>query len=187
VRPAIHDASARQNSGEPLSAIRQAGDRSNGPKSSDTADVETKIAALADRSTHELGVAWRSFLRGEPPGGLSRDLMIRALADKLQERAYGGPSPAMKRRLNTLAGEFEKGSPSFDPGLKTGATLVREWHGHARTVLVLAEGFEHEGQRYRSLTTIAARITGSHWSGPRFFGLTKRTSRSRSTALEPGQ
>ena len=187
MRPAIHDASARQNSGEPLPFLGQASDRNGALRSPKMDDIEAEIAGLPDRSTHELRLAWRTFYRGEPPGGLSRDLMIRALANQMQERAYGGPSPAMKRRLNTLAGEFEKGSPSFDPGLKTGATLVREWHGHARTVLVLAEGFEHEGQRYRSLTTIAARITGSHWSGPRFFGLTKRTSRSRSTALEPGQ
>ena len=115
--------------------------------------------------------------------GLSRDLMIRALANKLQERAYGGPSPSMQRRLNTLAREFEKGNSSFDPGvvLKTGARLVRQWRGNAHTVLVLEDGFEYEGQRYCSLSMIAERITGAHWSGPRFFGLTKRPSRSLST------
>jgi hypothetical protein len=103
-------------------------------------------------------------------------------------RAYGGPSPSMNRRLNTLAGEFEKGSLSFDPGivLKMGARLVRQWRGHAHTVLVLGDGFEYEGQRYRSLTMVAARITGAHWSGPRFFGMTKRTSRSLSTTFGHG-
>ena len=108
--------------------------------------------------------------------------MIRALANKLQERAYGGPSPSMQRRLNTLAREFEKGTSSFDPGvvLKTGARLVRQWRGNAHTVLVLEDGFEYEGQRYCSLSMIAERITGARWSGPRFFGLTKRTSRSMS-------
>jgi hypothetical protein len=86
----------------------------------------------------------------------------------MQERAYGRPSPSMSRRLSTLAGEFEKGGPSFDPGvvLKTGGRLVRQWRGHAHTVLALEDGFEYEGQRYRSLTMIAARITGAHWSGP---------------------
>ena len=150
--------------------------------------AEDEIAEFADRPTHELRLSWRKLYRREPPVGLSRDLMIRGLANKMQERAYGGPSPSMSRRLNTLAGEFEKGGPSFDPGvvLKTGARLVRQWRGHAHTVLVLADGFEYEGQRYRSLTMIAARITGAHWSGPRFFGLIKRTSRSRSTAAETG-
>jgi hypothetical protein len=63
-----------------------------------------------------------------------------------------------------------------DPGLvlKAGTTLVRQWRGHTHTVLVGENGFDHEGQRYRSLTVIAERITGAHWSGPRFFGLTKR-------------
>jgi len=65
----------------------------------------------------------------------------------------------------------------FDPGivLKTGATLVRQWGGHAHTVLVREDGFEYEGQRYRSLTVIAERITGAHWSGPAVsFGVSKR-------------
>jgi hypothetical protein len=57
--------------------------------------------------------------------------------------------------------------------LKTGATLVRQWRGHTHTVLVREDGFEYDGQRYRSLTVIAERITGAHWSGPRFFGLTR--------------
>jgi hypothetical protein len=188
VRPAIHNATARQNSGESLSVIGHAGDRSNGLRCSDVA-AESEIAGLADRPTHELRLAWRRLHRREPPLGLSRDLIIRALANKLQEHTYGRPNLAMKRRLNALAGEFEKDSSSFDPGalLKTGARLVRQWRGHAHTVLVLEEGFEYEGQRYRSLTMIAGRITGAHWSGPRFFGLIKRTSRSLSTRAGLGQ
>src|SRR5258708_23619914 len=179
MRPAIQDASARKNSGEPLSVIGQAGGRNNGPRRP-AVSAEDEIAELADRPTYELRLAWRKFYRREPPLGLSRDLMIRVLANKMQERAYGGPSPSMSRRLNTLAGEFEKGGPSFDPGvvLKTGARLVRQWRGHAHTVLVLADGLEYEGQRYRSLTMIAARTTVAHWSGPRFFGVTKELTRN---------
>ena len=81
----------------------------------------------------------------------------------------------MRRRLETLAAEFEKKSASFDPSIapKTGTTLVRQWRGHVHTVLVREDGFEYEGEHYRSLTVIAERITGAHWSGPRFFGLTK--------------
>jgi hypothetical protein len=139
------------------------------------AEVEREIAGLVDRSTNELRLAWRKFHHAGPPPGLSRDLVIRTLANKLQERAHGGLSRAVQRRLQTLAGEFEKGARSFDPGmlLKTGATLVRQWRGHTHTVLVREDGFEYEGQRYRSLTVIAERITGAHWSGPRFFGLSK--------------
>ena len=94
----------------------------------------------------------------------------------LQERSYGGVSRALRRRLQSLAGASEKATMAVDPGLvlKTGTTLLRQWRGHTHTVLVHTDGFEHEGQRYRSLTAIAERITEAHWSGPRFFGLTKR-------------
>jgi Protein of unknown function (DUF2924) len=115
-----------------------------------------------------------------PPLGLSRDLIIRGLADKLQQRAHGGPSRALQRRLRILAEEFEKGAGSFEAGgvLNTGASLVRRWRGHTHTVLVGEDGFEYDGQRYRSLTVIAERITGAHWSGPRFFGVNKRARAS---------
>jgi hypothetical protein len=111
---------------------------------------------------------------------LSRDLIIRGLADKLQQRVHGAPSRAVQRRLQVLAGEFEKGVRSLDPGIvpKTGATLVRQWGGHTHSVIVRENGFEYQGQRYRSLTVIAERITGAHWSGPRFFGLSKRARAS---------
>ena len=55
--------------------------------------------------------------------------------------------------------------------LKTGSVLVREWRGVEHRVLVLDDGFEHRGRRYKSLTQIARTITGTRWSGPRFFGL----------------
>jgi Protein of unknown function (DUF2924) len=95
-----------------------------------------------------------------------------------KSKTLGGTSQAQRRRLERLAREFEKGSRSSDPGilLRTGTTLLRPWRGHTRTVLVRADGFEYEGQHYRSLTVIAEKITGAHWSGPRFFGLTKRAS-----------
>jgi hypothetical protein len=146
------------------------------------AELEDEIAGLVDRSTHELRLAWRKFHRTGPPLGLSRDLMIRTFANKLQERADGGPSLALRRRLQSLAGEFEKGAVSFDPGivLKTGTTLVRQWRGHTHTVLVREGGFEYEGRCYRSLTVIAEQITGAHWSGPRFFGVTRRARTSLS-------
>ena len=131
-----------------------------------------------DRSTHELRLAWRQSYGTGPPFGLSRDLLIRALANQLQERSYGGVSRALRRRLQSLAGASERAPMATDPSLalKAGTTLVRQWRGHTHTVLVHNDGFEHAGQRYRSLTAIAERITEAHWSGPRFFGLTTRAS-----------
>ena len=80
----------------------------------------------------------------------------------------------MRRRLQTLTGEREKRGASFDPAvvLKTGTTLVLSGVGTPTPSSFASNGFEYEGERYRSLSVIAKRITG-HWSGPRFFGLTK--------------
>jgi len=87
-------------------------------------------------------------------------------------------SRALRRRLQNLAEVSDKATMAVDPGLvlKVGTTLARQWRGHTHTVLVHNDGFEHAGQRYRSLTAIAERITEAHWSGPRFFGLTTRAS-----------
>src|SRR5947208_70561 len=147
-------------SGERSAAPGRGGGRSNRARDPDMAAVEGEIAGLAARSTHELRLAWRKLHRTGPPVGLSRDLMIRALANQLQEYARGGPSLALRRCLQTLAEEFEKDALSFDPGvvLKTGTTLVRQWRGHTHTVLVHEDGFEYEGQRYRSLPVIAEQI-----------------------------
>jgi Protein of unknown function (DUF2924) len=176
----IHEASARQHSGEPFSGLGANDARKDRLHNQDLAGVDGEIAKLFDRSTEELRRAWRTMYHTGPPLGLSRDLIIRGLADKLQQRAHGGPSRALQRRLRILAGEFEKGSGSFDAGgmPKTGASLVRRWRGHTHIVLVGEDGFEYDGQRYRSLTVIAERITGAHWSGPRFFGVNKRARAS---------
>ena len=174
MKPAIKE--ARQHAGEPSPAGHRNGHRHNRPRRPDISEVERQIADLAERSTPDLRVAWRQLHRTGPPLGLSRDLLIRALANQLQERSYGGVSRALRRRLQNLAEVSDKDTMTVDPGLvlKAGTTLVRQWRGHTHTVLVHNDGFEHAGQRYRSLTAIAERITEAHWSGPRFFGLTKR-------------
>ena len=181
------DASARHCCGEPSPVPGSSRNGSRRPGGTDVAEVDHQIAELLDRSTQELRLAWRQLHRTGPPPGLSRDLLIRALVHQLQESAAGGVSRALRRRLETLAAEFEKKSASFDPSIapKTGTTLVRQWRGHVHTVLVREDGFEYEGQHCRSLTVIAERITGAHWSGPRFFGLTKRTGAS--VSAEAGQ
>jgi hypothetical protein len=172
----VHDTSARQHSGESSSGLGANGGRKDRPRNPDRPAFDCEIAGLVNRSTQELRHAWRTLHHTGPPLGLSRDLIIRGVVDKLQQRAHGGPTSALQRRLRILAGEFEKGARSFHPGgvLKSGATLVRQWRGQTHTVLVREDGFEYDGQRYRSLTVIAERITGAHWSGPRFFGLGKR-------------
>jgi hypothetical protein len=143
--------------------------------------LESEIAALDELPAHDLRIAWRRLYRERPLRCLNRDLMIRAIAYRMQERAHGGLPPATRRRLRSLVGEIEtKGTGAFDPGiaLKPGARLAREWGGHMHTVVALENGFDYDGERYPSLTRIATLITGTHWSGPRFFGIRKAASHS---------
>jgi hypothetical protein len=178
MKPASNDALARERAGEPSPLRHRNGHRHDPPRRPDLSEVERQIAGLANRTTQDLRIAWRQLHRTGPPLGLSRDLMIRALAHQLQEQSYGGAGRALRRRLQSLAGASKQATMAGDPGvvLKAGTTLVRQWRGHTHTVLVHSDGFEHEGQLYRSLTAIAERITEAHWSGPRFFGLTRRAS-----------
>ena len=142
MKPAVHHASARQCAGGPSPVLAVGGNRNGRARKPGLIEVETGIAELVDQSTHDLRVAWRRVHRTEPPLGLSRDLLIRALAHQLQERTRDGANRALQRRLQILAKEFEKGGASYDPGigLKSGTTLVRQWRGHttpswfARTV-----------------------------------------------------
>jgi hypothetical protein len=175
MKPLRRSTSARQHSGGPSPVLGRSGNSSGEPRGGVVAEVDGQIAELGERSTEELRLAWQEMHCAEPPQGLSRDLLIRALANQLQEQSYGGTGRVLRRRLQSLTGEREKRGASFDPApaLKTGTTLIREWRGHAHAVLVRDNGFEYEGERYRSLSVIAKRITGTHWSGPRFFGLTK--------------
>jgi hypothetical protein len=108
--------------------------------------------------------------------------MIRGIGYRLQEIEHGGLNKSTRRKLKTLAKMFETtGRIAPDPGLslKPGARLVREWRGRTHTVTVTEDGFEYAGVNYPSLTKIATKITGAHWSGPRFFGL-QRTGSLRS-------
>ena len=177
---AIHGASARQHSGGPSPVSGRGGYQNERARKPCLSKIEAEIAGLLDRSTPELRRAWLEFHRAGPPLGLSRDLLIRALANQLQERTHGGASRALRRRLRKLTGEFEKRGASFDLGgvPKIGTTLAREWRGRTHLVLVREDGFEYNGQCYRSLTVIAEKITGTHWSGPRFFGVSKRARAS---------
>jgi Protein of unknown function (DUF2924) len=138
-------------------------------------ELSQKIAALADLTTQQLRTEWRRLYRNHPPR-LSRDLLVRTIAYRLQELAYGGLSKATQRRLIALTKELgTNGGIAADPGprVRPGARLVREWRGRTHTVVVTEDGFEFAGKNYSSLSKIAQAITGAHWSGPRFFGLNR--------------
>jgi Protein of unknown function (DUF2924) len=150
----------------------------------DNANQQTdRVALLPTLGLQDLRVEWRRLFRADPPR-LSRDIMMRAIAYRLQEIVHGGPSKGTQRRLVTLTDEFEMDgriAPLAGPKIKSGSRLVREWHGRTHTVCVTDEGFEFQGRTYRSLTKIARDITGAQWSGPRFFGLTKASATATAT------
>ncbi len=137
-------------------------------------DLSKKLAGLTEFDTASLRHEWRRLYRSRPPKHIRRDLLILAIAWKLQERVYGGLTAAQKRKLAGIGEELRKnGDLSGSPAIrvKPGSRLVREWRGETHTVLVLEDGFEWNGERRRSLSAIAREITGTRWSGPRFFGL----------------
>jgi Protein of unknown function (DUF2924) len=132
-----------------------------------------ELPVQAGAGLDELRREWRRLYRSEPPK-ISRDLLIRGIGYRHQEIEHGGLGKSTCRKLQTLAKMFlTTGRVGPDPGLslKPGARLVREWHGHTHTVTVTEDGFEYAGVNYPSLTKVARKITGAHWSGPRFFGL----------------
>ena len=138
--------------------------------------LSQRIAVLNEITAQQLRNEWRRLYRGQPPR-LSRDLLIRTIAYRMQELAYGGLSKATQRKLDALTRELKgKGSIVVTPGmsLKPGARLVREWRGRTHTVAVTENGFEYAAKSFSSLTKVAHAITGAHWSGPRFFGLIRK-------------
>lgn len=142
-----------------------------------TVDIAAELVRLNTLTLIDLRTEWRRSHRMMAPNRLSRDLLIRGLTYKLQERALGGISKSIVRKLDRLsvAPEQRKIQNLSPPiSMKPGTRLVRDWHGVTHTVLIHADGVEWNGQRYRSLTVVAREITGAHWSGPRFFGLRAR-------------
>lgn len=136
-------------------------------------DLPSELAQLEAMTNFELRHEWRRLHGMQPPKRLSRDMMLRGIAYKLQERAFGGLSKSVSRLLSgaefTSSPDLGRKAPRVT--VSPGTQLVREWNGQTHTVLVLANGVEWRGQRYRSLSVVAREITGAHWSGPRFFGL----------------
>jgi hypothetical protein len=146
--------------------------------SSTTSAVAREVEALGQATLDALRERWRALYRTEPPPRISRDLLIRALAYRIQERALGGLTPSTRRLLAKVAADASARRPielAPQPMLKPGTVLLREWHGSQHQVIVCEDGVVFQGKPYKSLSEIAYRITGTKWSGPRFFGLkTKR-------------
>ena len=117
---------------------------------------------------------WRDLFKAAPPAAFTPDLLARGVAWRLQERVLGGLS-AEARQVIGAGGTGEGGSKkrrsTTRPSLRPGNRLVRRWRGRTYVVDVREDGLVFEGERFSSLSVIAGKITGTRWSGPKFFGL----------------
>lgn len=129
---------------------------------------------LAEMPTDELKEEWERRY-AVPAPNLSPELLRMGIAYRLQEQKLGGVGRSTKSLLRELATHPKEGERKGPPPRKLtiGTRLVRDWHGVGHTVTVLENGFAYDGKEWRSLTAIAKAITGSHWNGPRFFGLSE--------------
>ena len=149
------------------------------------------VASLAALDLAGLRLQWRNVFGGSAPVHLPKPLLARILAYRLQADAFGDLPDAVRR---TLEGFGARGSaPGGQAGgqgwprstlrrIKPGSILVREWDGRLHRVMALEEGFAWDGKTYRSLSEVARAITGGHWNGPRFFGLTGSRAMARAAA-----
>ena len=143
-------------------------------KRADIDALATELAALNRKTAADLRAEWRRLFRAYPPKKLSRDLLELGVAWKLQERVLGGLSAVTRRHIAQLARNLESKSDipkARRVSLKPGARLVRLWDGATHEISVVEDGFVWRGKTWRSLSAIARAMTGTRWSGPRFFGV----------------
>lgn len=136
--------------------------------------MSADLDALAALDLDDLREAWRQRFRDPVPAFRTKDLLLRALAYKLEARRHGAPSASVTRRLRELAQTYLTDPdflPAPKPSLAPGTRLKREWNGTIHVVEVTEAGFVYGDKTYASLTKAARAITGAHRSGPLFFGL----------------
>ena len=135
----------------------------------DAAAIVAEIGHIRSLGIEALRRRWRLMFSAAPPKGLTKDIIARMIADRLQEEAFGGLDRETVKLLDRLA---RGGKPDgLNRRLKAGTILVREHQGERHTVTVVPGGFSWQDRTYLSLSAIARAITGTAWNGPRFFGL----------------
>jgi Protein of unknown function (DUF2924) len=149
------------------------------------AAIAAEIARIRSLPSEALRRRWQAVFGRKPPAALSKDLLGRMIAHHLQEQTFGGLDRDSLTFLDSLA---RQGGPPRRQ-LKPGTVLVREYQGQRHTVTVAREGFDWQGATYPSLSAIARVITGTAWSGPRFFALHHHASGGakpqRNSAVSP--
>jgi hypothetical protein len=138
-------------------------------RASSQEDVAREIARLLTCDRAACLEGWEDVFGMPAPKYLSAPFMRRTLAYEVQTKAFGGLPNRVRRQLRSVAAGGP-GSVAAGP-MPPGARLVREWNGRAHEVEVLPDGFLWKGRRFRSLSAVAREITGTRWSGPRFFAV----------------
>ena len=139
-------------------------------------NLEEELIEIAELPRPELVARWRRLYRNDPPKGISKSLLLSAIAYKIQAKHSGGLSLAVNRRLKRMAEAPDGPTPvktSPRGRLAPGTRLIREWNGTTHVVEVLDGGFIWNGVRHGSLSAVAQAITGARWSGPRFFNVAR--------------
>jgi hypothetical protein len=139
--------------------------------------VETQLKNLPNLSRTDLAQLWQTLFHSVPDPKIRRPSIIRFLAYRVQEQAYGSLSASGERRLRQLEEAIAGNSTlkaSSNRKIHPGTRLVREWQNQVHLVNVEVKGYEYRGARYQSLSEIARLITGTRWSGPLFFGVKKQ-------------
>ena len=132
--------------------------------------INVSVSELSQLSRAELQKLWAELAKAPAPTGISQELLLRAVAFRIQEARFGGLDRSCQERLSQFASPVQK--RSLGRVLKPGTKLIRQWQGQTYEVTCLSDGkFSFQGKTYSSLSVIAEVITGAHWSGPRFFGL----------------
>jgi hypothetical protein len=135
----------------------------------------------------QLRKAWQERWHTPAPPVQSADLLARLMAWRLQSDTFGGLDRETRRRLDDLGHRLAVGKsllPSTGEVLPIGTVLTRDWRGTQHRVIAVESGFAHEGKTYATLSEVARAITGTHWSGPRFFGLEEKPRRSAKTGCD---
>ena len=145
-------------------------------------ELEDEIAHLRDLDLLGLRARWHSVFRRKAPDHLSRHLLYRMIAYRLQAERLGDLDRDTQRFLDQVATGTRNGyelptKRDHRHSLQPGTVLVREWDGKPQRVMVLDQGFAWNDTTYRSLTEIAFAMTGTRWSGPRFFGILTRAEK----------
>jgi len=133
-------------------------------------DAQARMSELEGLDRSGLRVAWIKIFKIAAPRYLSMTFMRKAIIYEEQCQRFGGLSPALKRALKAAA-NGKPVSSSAVAACKPGTQLIREWNGKVFKVEVKEDGYVFDGNRFKSLSAIALHITGTSWSGPRFFGL----------------